>query len=86
MADVKYRYAHQQERTRRLAILRDGDPCCRCYRPMYRAQARSLHLDHASDGATYRGLAHAVCNMRAGGRIGARITHAKRRRARLPTW
>ena len=36
-------------------------------------------LDHAPGKVGYRGPAHMLCNRRAGGKIGAAITHAKRR-------
>jgi hypothetical protein len=66
-----YGAKHQAERKRRLAALRDGDPCCRCGQPMWRIQAPSLHLDHNDQDRTkYRGLAHGDCNRNAGAKLG----------------
>jgi hypothetical protein len=67
---------HQRERQRRLDAMADGDPCCRCGRPMYHGQL--LHLDHA-EGGGYLGLAHASCNLSAGGRKGLTRRWARRR-------
>ncbi|WP_157408560.1 endonuclease domain-containing protein [Actinoplanes sp. N902-109] len=64
--DRGYGWAHQQARARALEDLRDGDPCTRCGRPMWRSEAASLHLDHTDDRSGYRGLAHGTCNTRAG--------------------
>lgn len=61
-----YGRAHQKARADAIDDLHDGDPCARCGGPMYRAEARALDLDHADDRDTYRGLAHAHCNRKAG--------------------
>lgn len=61
-----YGYAHQKARERAIRDLVDGTPCPRCSRPMWRAEARLLDLDHTEDRRAYQGLAHASCNRRAG--------------------
>ncbi len=63
-----YGYAHQQARVQALAELEqeDGQPCARCGQPMWHNDAHHLDLDHTSDRAGYRGLAHRSCNRRAG--------------------
>lgn len=64
--------AHQRARRRLLAKLRDGDPCCRCHQPMYRAQAADLDADHytrpavLNPGAEPDALSHKSCNRRHG--------------------
>jgi hypothetical protein len=65
--------AHQADKKRLLAQMREGQPCPRCGQPMYRSQA--LDRDHVVDRA--RGgtdgmavLSHASCNRRAGARAG----------------
>ena len=68
-------YAHEQARRRLLAELRDGDPCCRCHKPMYRAQADELDADHKQHprvlrpGAPPDALAHRSCNRSHGARL-----------------
>lgn len=87
MADVKYRHAHQQKRKAWAPRVKAGGVCCvfpRCGRPIVidpSKRDQGWQLDH-----TYGGPAHSYCNESHGGRIGARITHARRRRARLPVW
>jgi hypothetical protein len=77
---------HKALRKALIARLRDGDPCPRCGRPMYRAQARWLDLGHVIDRARGGTLAdgarleHRACNRRAGQRLGARM---RARRATL---
>jgi hypothetical protein len=61
-----YGWGHQKARAQALRDLRDGDPCSRCGGPMYRAESKALDLDHGDDRTTYRGLAHAHCNRKAG--------------------
>ena len=61
-----YGWAHQQARAQAIRGMHDGDPCPRCHRPMWRAQARLLDLDHTDDRTGYQGLAHRRCNRRAG--------------------
>lgn len=61
-----YGWGHQTTRAKALRALRDGDPCVRCGQPMFRADSKGLDLDHGDDRTTYRGLAHASCNRRAG--------------------
>lgn len=61
-------YDHQRERKRQLAQLRDGEPCPRCGRPMFRGQF--LDLDdfpgRMFGGPQTKLLAHRSCNRRAG--------------------
>lgn len=78
MAKAKYNYRHQQAREAALKALVDGTPCHFCGRPMYRANARQLHLDHDLTGTTYRGLAHADCNILDGARRGGLATARRR--------
>jgi hypothetical protein len=63
-------YDHQLDRKRRLAALRDGDPCPRCGGPMFRGQY--LDLDdfpgRIFGGPQVKLLAHRYCNRRAGSR------------------
>ncbi len=54
----------------------DGKPCVRCGEPLERGQA--IDLDHNDDGMTYRGLAHATCNRRAGAERGHLLRTARR--------
>lgn len=61
-----YGWAHQKARADAIRDMHDGDPCSRCGGPMYRAESRALDLDHRDDRTTYRGLAHAYCNRKAG--------------------
>ena len=71
-----YGHAHEQRRRELLAKLRDGDPCCRCRKPMYRAKAAELDADHyrrpraLDPDALPDALAHRSCNRRAGARLG----------------
>lgn len=74
-----YDRAHRNARDRYLAAMRDGQPCCRCGRPMYRGQP--LDLDHHDDDPTrYRGLAHARCNRSAGATKGNQLRGQRRHR------
>src|SRR4051812_23652585 len=59
-----YDYKHKRGRKAALAAMRDGDPCTRCGHAMHKGD--DLHYDHDDDRTTYRGLAHASCNERAG--------------------
>lgn len=67
--------AHAQARRALLAKLRDGDPCCRCHKPMYRKQAELLDADHyrhptaLRPGGTPDALAHRHCNRSHGARL-----------------
>lgn len=70
---------HKALRKALIARLRDGDPCPRCGKPMFRALARWLDLGHVIDRARGGTLAdgarleHRACNRRAGQRLGARM-------------
>lgn len=80
-----YGYAHRRQRAHLMSRLQDGDPCCRCGRPMYRGQA--LEADHHGVPMTMGGLlpdalAHASCNRRAGAVLGNRMRGARRRGAK----
>ena len=67
MTAPDYGAKHKAARRAALARLQDGDPCCRCRKPMYRYQSRFLDLDHIDGTANeYRGLAHRTCNRRSG--------------------
>lgn len=71
-----YGHAHEQARRRLLGHLRDGDPCARCRRPMYRAQADQLDADHVTTPraldphALPDALSHIACNRSHGARLG----------------
>jgi len=80
----KYGGAHKTLRASLLAALKrnPGQPCTRCAWPMYPGQR--LHLDHADDGTTWLGLAHARCNQQAGQRQTAAILRARHHPA--ATW
>jgi hypothetical protein len=76
-----YDRAHRADRAQALALLKDGDPCPFCRRPMRSWQ--SLDLDHVVPVYLARGdgpkrLAHQSCNRRAGGRIGALKVNRRR--------
>lgn len=62
----QYGSAHQRERKRWEPIVRSGQAvCCRCGLPI--APDAVFHLDHDDhDRTRYRGVAHGVCNVRAG--------------------
>jgi hypothetical protein len=67
---------HQADKKRLVAQLRDGDPCWRCGRPMYKWQAldRDHVVDRALGGAAGPAvLAHASCNRSAGARLSNQI-------------
>lgn len=60
-------------------------PCTECGKPVYRDQKWHVaHITPASQGGrTTRantGAAHALCNLRAGGKLGAAATNGNRRR------
>lgn len=71
------RYGRQHRSIRR-ALLADaiGRPCVRCGKPIEAGQA--VDLDHADDGRSYRGLAHATCNRRAGQARGVLLARTRR--------
>jgi hypothetical protein len=81
---------HKAMRKRLLARLRDGDPCPRCGRPMYRALAHLLDVGHVVDRAAGGTLAdgarleHRRCNRQAGQRLTTRILTARRRATAPP--
>ena len=79
MTAPRYDAAHRRARKAFLGRLQDGDPCARCGRPMYRANARWLDLDHI-DGSPdqYRGLTHRACNRRSGAVKGNKARGAAR--------
>ena len=68
-----YGYEHQKLRAALLPYAYgkpcphiDTDPLC----PGLMQPGQDLDLDHTDDRAAYRGMAHASCNRRAGGRKG----------------
>ena len=68
--------AHQNDRKRLLARHREGDPCWRCGRPMYKSQGldRDHIVDRALGGAEGPAvLAHSACNRSAGAKLGNRL-------------
>lgn len=82
---ARYGHAHRRQVAWLKSRMRDGDPCCRCGRPMYRGQA--LDGDHHQTPLAFGGvlpdaLAHASCNRRAGAILGNRLRGARRRGAR----
>lgn len=94
-AERGYGPEHQAEARRLKAALRDGDPCCRCGRPMYRWQLavdrndiRGIDADHrrkarALGGGLPDALAHRRCNRQAGARLGNRLRGLARRPLRV---
>ncbi|MEV8265954.1 HNH endonuclease [Microbacterium sp. NPDC077057] len=59
-------------------------PCTECGKPVHREQKWHVaHLTPASKGGrTTRqntGVAHAICNLKAGGKLGAKATNGRRR-------
>jgi hypothetical protein len=80
-------YAQALGRAAALAALRDGDPCFRCGRPMYRALARWLDWDHVNPrvfgGGGPMALSHRHCNRSHGAQLGNAL-RGQRRRARRP--
>jgi hypothetical protein len=80
-------YEHQQARRRALAVMAEGTPCGYCVQPMYRTQ--KLHYDHVIPRALGgiggpRRLVHALCNLRAGQRLGV-LARKRNRRVRAYT-
>ena len=67
-------------------------PCVECSRPVLAEQSWHLaHIVPASQGgkttASNTGPAHATCNLKAGGKLGAAVTNAQRRAAKgLRAW
>lgn len=98
-ADRGYGAAHQRRARELKAAMRDGDPCCRCGRPMYRWQLaldrndpRGIDADHWSQARALGGelpdaLAERSCNRSAGATLGNRLRGRRRRpRPPLPEW
>lgn len=91
-----YGHAHRVRTAELKAAMRDGDPCARCRKPMYRSQLHQIHGDHygtprALGGELPDRLSHAHCNLAHGARLGNRLRAARRRttqssRRRLPDW
>lgn len=80
-----YGGAHQKERARWSPTVAAGQAwCSRCARWIQPGQP--WDLDHDATRSGYLGPSHRRCNRVAGGRVGAMVTNAKRRRARLPVW
>ena len=79
MAENKYGPAHQRERAAWAQRISNGakPTCPRCGYPVMPKD--QWHLDHNDDGVTYKGPAHAFCNMSAGGKRGQKLS--KRRKA-----
>lgn len=80
-----YGWPHQKARRAALTALQDGDLCHFCKRPMYRADASNLALDHNDTRTGYRGLTHARCNQLDGARKGGRAKGRKHHRP-TPAW
>lgn len=84
-----YGHPHRKRRAQLLAAMRDGDPCARCNRPMYRDQA--LHADHVSTprvlapGTQPDALSHKHCNLSHGAKLGNRMRGQRRAAARRPS-
>jgi hypothetical protein len=70
---------HQRERRRWKVVVErgDGPACTRCGFPVLAHQA--WHLDHSEDRTEWLGVAHRLCNLRAGGRKAHRVGRAVRR-------
>jgi hypothetical protein len=80
-----YGPAHRKRRKQLVALLASTGPwpCPICQRPMVASMGRSLHLHHSDPAAKLRGLpgdqlAHGICNVRDGARLGAAITNASK--------
>lgn len=71
-------HAHREERKRWAAILEQAGalPCTRCRLAVTPGMA--WHLDHNDDRQTYRGVAHARCNVKAGASLGGRRAAARK--------
>lgn len=78
-----YSAAHRAAREAAMAQLeRDGSgPCCHCGGLI--VPGMRLHLGHTDDRQSWRGLAHARCNVRAGASNGAWVANAHRNVAQL---
>lgn len=61
---------HHQALRRQWLAYAFGRPCPHCGEMMLTGQA--LDLDHTDDRRSYRGIAHATCNRRAGAILGNR--------------
>ncbi len=73
---LRYGGEHQRKRAAERP-LQYGKPCARCGYPMLAGQ--EIHLDHRDDDPTqYLGWSHALCNLKAGGRVGAAVTNGQR--------
>lgn len=77
-------WSHQKARAKALKEMQEGEPCPFCGLPM--SKDEPLDFDHViprSQGGTDgpRRLSHAPCNRQAGGRLGARLTNARKRAA-----
>jgi hypothetical protein len=77
-------WSHQKARAKALREMQEGEDCPFCGEGMYREQ--KLDYDHVvprSQGGTDgpRRLSHASCNRQAGGRLGAKLTNARKRAA-----
>ena len=80
---------HQQARARALAAMAEGTPCEMCGQPMFRAQ--KLHYDHVIPRALGgkngpRRIVHALCNLRAGQRLGTAARRRNRRARAYTRW
>lgn len=67
---------HVADKKRLMALHRDGDPCWRCGKPMYKSQGlhRGHIIDRALGGADGPAvLEHPWCNLSAGARLGNRL-------------
>lgn len=81
MSEPRYRYRHQRIREALLPTAY-GKVCHLCGYLML--QGQPLDLDHALDGQSYRGMAHAWCNRREGAIRGNRLRLRKRRSVIFP--
>lgn len=89
-----YDAAHEAERKRWAPHVAAGQANCHATRCLHRT--RRIHpgqrwdLGHTPDRTTWTGPEHMRCNRSAGGRNGARVTHALHRARtqtrRLPIW
>lgn len=67
---------HVADKKRLMALHRDGDPCWRCGKPMFKAQGlhRGHIIDRALGGADGpAALEHPWCNLQAGARLGNQL-------------
>jgi 5-methylcytosine-specific restriction endonuclease McrA len=82
-------WGYRKRREAAIRAMRDGTPCPFCGLPMYKTQ--KLHYDHIVPRAfgNVNGpcrLAHASCNIRAGGVVRGQLRRSRPRRPAYNRW